>query len=128
VKHKFMAAIRKASMEYRTQRGKNPKTIYVSDELAKMLLGKNWSLVGPGPTGFHYDNNHCTLDIHITSPSLGPYFNCIGDEDDYQSAVAEYWLLNSTDSKSPMEEKDEKSHSGFSNNVVNIHSKRSRSI
>ena len=104
-----MAAIRKASMDYRATRGYNPENIYVSDELALILLGKkNWSIVcGEGPTGHVYDNNHCTLSIYVVAPYLGKYFNCIGNEEDYQTAVAEHILLGSTDSNSTAEDRHE---------------------
>lgn len=121
MKHKLMAAIRKASLEYRARHHKNPKNVYLPLELAKLLVNKNWVFTKEeGATGFMFTNNHCTLDIHLTPKSLGRYFNCVGDEKDYLDAVAEHMLL--TESNSPMEERRDEKNSDRSSNVVSMFS------
>ena len=129
-KHAFMAAIRKASLEYRDARGRNPKNIYLSKELASILTGrwKHGYQNHEGSTGCVYDSNHCTLNIYIASSELGKHFNYIGDDKDCLDAIAEHMLLSSTDSKSPLEEEYEKVNSSSSSNAISVSGKCRRDI
>ncbi len=130
MKHKLMAAIRTASLKYRKDYGKNPHRLYLSSELTRILVGRGNYICGL--TDLHYDNNHCTLRIHVTSPEAGPGFNFISSSyidymRAYQAAVTEYCLL--TDSNSCTESnKCEKNDNRINDNVISISGKRNGSI
>ena len=131
--HKFSTYIRRASLEYRDKYGKNPKILFLSPELFTVLCGGRWKTEGPGSTGYHWDGNHCTLELYQVPADAGSNFNFIGDiksyEEAYKTAVVEYALLTDrTDSKSPIEERYEKSGSGTTNNVTDIFGKRNGSV
>lgn len=97
-KQYFFTMVRKASLAYRHEHGKNPKNLYLSENLACIVtrFSRPWDYDdddSPYPLREYFGSNHCVLHIYIVHKDLGKYFNMVGDNKDYEHAVVEHHLL-----------------------------------